>query len=172
MPIHTVTGDLFANRYHAQALAQGVNCRGSMGAGIAVDFRERYPEMYDEYRRQCKAQPRELNPGDVFLWRAETGQPWVFNVATQEDYWRSRATYAAIEQGLRGVRTLAEKLGVRSLAAPRIGAGYGGLSWKKVRAIFEVVFGDWVGDLYLYETFAPEASAESLGAKTQLSDEA
>ncbi len=170
MPIHIVTGDLFANRFHAQALAQGVNCQGSMGAGIAVGFREHYPEMYDEYRRQCKAQPRELNPGDVLLWRVETGQPWVFNVATQEDYWRSRATYAAIEQGLRAVRALAEKLGVRSLAAPRIGAGYGGLSWKKVRAIFVAVFSDWMGDLYLYETYAPEDSAESLGAKTQLDE--
>lgn len=163
MPIHSVTGDLFANRYHAQALAQGVNCRGSMGAGIAVGFRERYPEMYDEYRRRCKAVPRELNPGDVWLWRAETGQPWVFNLATQEDYWRSRATYAAVEQALRRTRALAEEVGLRSLAAPRIGAGYGGLSWRKLRVIFEAAFGDWAGDLYLYETFAPEAGSAGSG---------
>ena len=26
---------------------------------------------------------------------------------------------------------------------PRIGVGYGGLSWKKVRAIVEAVFKDW-----------------------------
>ena len=153
MPIHSVSGDLFANRYGAQALAQGVNCRGSMGAGIAVGFRERYPAMYEEYRRRCKAQPRELNPGDVFFWRTDDGQPWVFNLATQEDYWRSRATYAAVEQALRQTRALAEEMGARSIAAPRIGAGYGGLSWKKLRVIFDAVFSEWPGDFYLYESF-------------------
>ena len=160
MPIHTVTGDLFVNRYNAQALAQGVNCRGSMGAGIAVGFRERYPAMYAEYRRRCKAQPRELNPGDVFYWTVDGPQPSVFNLATQEDYWRSRATYAAVEQALRQTRSLAEVEGVRAIAAPRIGAGYGGLSWRKLRPIFDAVFADWPGDFYLYETYAPEDALE------------
>jgi len=159
MPIHIVSGDLFVNRYSAQALAQGVNCKGSMGVGIAVGFRERYPEMYEEYRRRCKAQPRELNPGDVFLWRAAEGQPWVFNLASQEDYWRSRATYAAVEQALRQTRALADEAGVRSIAAPRIGAGYGGLSWKKLQVIFAAVFSDWTGDFYLYATYETEDGA-------------
>jgi O-acetyl-ADP-ribose deacetylase (regulator of RNase III) len=83
MPIQFVAGDLFANRFGARALAHGCNCQGSMGAGIATGFRDRYPEMYTEYRRLCKAQPRQFNPGDAWLWKAE-GQPWVFNLATQE----------------------------------------------------------------------------------------
>ena len=103
MAIQYVSGDLFVNSVHAQALAHGCNCKGSMGAGIAVGFRERYPEMYEEYRRRCKAVPREFNPGDVFLWKAEK-QPWVFNLATQEDYWRSRASYEAVEQALAGLK--------------------------------------------------------------------
>ena len=65
MPVRYIAGDLFANRVGAQALAHGCNCPGSMGAGIAVGFRDRYPEMYAEYRRRCKTSPRELNPGDV-----------------------------------------------------------------------------------------------------------
>jgi len=68
MAIEYVKGDLFRNRYKAAAIAQGCNCKGSMGAGIAVGFKERYPEMFEEYRRRCKAKPREFNPGDVFLW--------------------------------------------------------------------------------------------------------
>jgi O-acetyl-ADP-ribose deacetylase (regulator of RNase III) len=92
MGISWVSGDLFSNAYHVQAFAHGCNCAGSMGAGIAVGFRTRYPAMYEEYRRRCKATPRELNPGDAFLWK-DVGQPWVFNLARQEHYWRSRATY-------------------------------------------------------------------------------
>jgi O-acetyl-ADP-ribose deacetylase (regulator of RNase III) len=69
MVIHYVAGDLFANEHGAQALAHGCNCIGSMGAGIAVGFRERYPDMYEEYRRRCKAQPHLFNPGDCLLWK-------------------------------------------------------------------------------------------------------
>jgi O-acetyl-ADP-ribose deacetylase (regulator of RNase III) len=36
MPIEFITGDLFVNRFQAQALAHGCNCQGSMGAGIAM----------------------------------------------------------------------------------------------------------------------------------------
>jgi O-acetyl-ADP-ribose deacetylase (regulator of RNase III) len=158
MPIQYVAGDLFANEHQAQALAHGCNCKGSMGAGIAVGFKTRYPEMYAEYQRCCKAVPREFNLGDAFLWRAQ-GQPWVFNLATQEDYWRSRATYAAVEQGLTHMRAQAESEGIHAIAMPRIGTGYGGLSWKKLRVIVERVFADWPGMLYVYEEYIPTATA-------------
>jgi O-acetyl-ADP-ribose deacetylase (regulator of RNase III) len=153
--VEHVSGDLFANRYAAQALAHGCNCQGSMGAGIAVGFRERYPAMYEEYRRRCKARPREFNPGDCFLWKVADA-PWVFNLATQEDYWRSRATYEAIETALRAMKAQADAEGVRSIAAPRIGAGYGGLSWKRVRGLLEAVCKEWEGTLYVYEEYVPE----------------
>jgi len=128
-----------------------------MGAGIAVDFRTRYPAMYEKYRRRCKASPREFNPGDVFLWK-DANQPWVFNLATQEDYWRSRATYAAVEQALVTMRTLADMDGVRSIAMPRIGVGYGGLAWRRVREIVERVFSGWEGTLFIYEQYVPDAA--------------
>ncbi len=127
MPIEFVTGDLFKNRFNAEAFAQGCNCKGSMGAGIAVGFKDCYPEMFEAYRRRCKATPREFNPGDVFFWREE-GQPGVFNLATQEDYWRSRATYPVIEETLAKMRAEADAAGITRIAMPRIGAGYGGLS--------------------------------------------
>jgi O-acetyl-ADP-ribose deacetylase (regulator of RNase III) len=159
MPIEFVTGDLFANRVRAQALAHGCNCQGSMGAGIATGFRDRYPEMFAEYRKRCKAKPREFNLGDVFLWKAED-QPWVFNLATQEGTWRARASYQAIEMALRGMREQAGREVITSIAVPRIGAGYGGLSWKKVRAIIEEAFKEWTGTLYVYEEFQPEGNPQ------------
>jgi O-acetyl-ADP-ribose deacetylase (regulator of RNase III) len=154
MPIHYVAGDLFGNEFRARALAHGCNCRGSMGAGIAVGFRERYPRMYAEYRRRCKATPREFNVGDAFLWTAE-GEPWVFNLGTQEDYWRARATYAGVEAALQAMRAQAEAEGIPSIAMPRIGTSYGGLSWRKLRPLVEQVFADWPGSLYVYEEYIP-----------------
>ena|SRR5438128_2588784 len=156
MAISFVTGDLFANRFQVQAFAHGCNCQGSMGAGIAKTFRARYPAMYEAYRAKCLAQPHEFNLGDSFLWE-EPDQPWVFNLATQEHYWRGRASYEAIETALRAMQQQADTEHVQSIAIPRIGAGYGGLSWKKVRAIIEQVFGDWQGRLYVYEEYQFES---------------
>lgn len=155
MPIRFVKGDLFKNRFKARALAHGCNCQGSMGAGIATGFKDRYPRMYEEFRRRCKAEPREFNLGDAWLWK-ERGRPAVFNLGTQEGVWRARASYDAIEAALGSMRRQADAEGIKRIAIPRIGTGYGGLSWKKVRAIVERVFADWPGTLYVYEEFVPE----------------
>ncbi len=130
-----------------------------MGAGIARTFRARYPEMYELYRRRCKVEPRQFNLGDCWLWK-DDDRPWVFNLGTQEGTWRARASYEAIEAALREMRRQADAEGVTSIAMPRIGVGYGGLSWKKVRAIVEAVFDDWSGTLVVYEEFVPGGSAD------------
>lgn len=151
MPIEFVAGDLFLNRVKAEALAHGCNCAGSMGAGIAVGFKERYPAMFEEFRRRCKAKPPEFALGDVFLWR-EAGKPTVFNLGTQPRPGRG-ATYPVVEAALKAMRAAADGAGIRSIAVPRIAAGYGGLSWKKVKAQIEARFADWSGMLYVYEEF-------------------
>lgn len=152
MTIRYVSGDLFVNKYNAEALAHGCNCKGAMGAGVAKGFRQRYPDMYEEYRRHCKAEPRQFNLGDSFLWEEED-KPSVFNLGTQEDYWHCRARPDAIEKALETMKRQADDEGIRSIAMPRIGAGYGGLSLEKVRPIIERVFDDWRGTLYVYEEF-------------------
>ncbi|MDB5344023.1 MAG: RNase inhibitor [Schlesneria sp.] len=164
MSIEYIAGDLFANTVAAQAFAHGCNCQGSMGAGVATGFRERYPDMYEEFRRKCKAQPREFNLGDAWLWKSDD-LPWVFNLGTQEKIWHARASYEAIEISLRTVRTLADAERVESIAMPRIGVGYGGLSWKKVKLIVDQVFADWTGRLIVYETFIPTDSPETAVVK-------
>ena len=158
MPIRFVSGDLFDNEHDARAIAHGCNCQGSMGAGVAKTIRARYPAMYEEYRSRCKAEPRLFNLGDCWLWKADD-QAWVFNLGTQEGYWRSRASYEAIETALKEMRRQADAEGITSIAVPRIGVGYGGLSWKKVRAIVEAVFGDWPGTLVVYEEYVSKEPA-------------
>jgi O-acetyl-ADP-ribose deacetylase (regulator of RNase III) len=126
--------------------------------------------MYEQYRARCKSKPREFNLGDAWLWKA-LRKPWVFNLGTQEGVWRSRASYEAVETALVRMRELADMEGIKSIAIPRIGVGYGGLSWKKVRAIVERVFADWHGRLVVYEEFVPSESqqeAEQIAAPGHL----
>ena len=158
MSIEFVEGDLFANAHNAQAFAHGCNCQGKMGAGIAVGFRERYPAMFARYHAMCKATPREFNLGDAWFWKSDTPDlPSVFNLGTQERTFRGRASYEAIETALTAMRGIADREGIGRIALPRIGVGYGGLSWTKVRAIIERVFADWQGSLFVYETFVAES---------------
>ena len=167
MPIDFVSGDIFDNVHNAQALAHGCNCQGSMGAGIAKGLRARYPEMFEEYRKRCKAEPRQFNLGDCWLWKADK-QAWVFNLATQEGFWHARASYEAIETALRSMRKQADAEGITRIAVPRIGVGYGGLSWKKVRVIIEAVFADWPGTLVVYEEYVAGDSAQAVAAPAEV----
>ena len=44
--------------------AHGCNCAGSMGRGIVVQFRKRFPRMYENYRQMCLN--KTFRPGDVY----------------------------------------------------------------------------------------------------------
>lgn len=142
MLIHT-TGDLFTQP--AQAFAHGCNCQGVMGAGIAHEFRRRYPAMFSAYRSRCLAVPRQFNPGDAWLWQ-QPGLPGVFNLATQEYYGRQgRARLDWLTQSLIAMCRQADVTGITTIALPMIGAGLGGLDQGDVRATFEHTLGQWSG---------------------------
>ncbi len=128
MPLEHRLGDLF-EQPDAGALAHGCNCAGAMGAGIAVQFKKRWPAMYRAYREECLA--GRFRPGDVFVW--EEGGAVVFNLGT-EAHWKKGATLEAIERSVERMVREAEARGIARVALPRIGAGYGGLPWASVEA--------------------------------------
>ena len=149
MPIQYLAGDLFSNPNSAKAFAIDANCDGVMNTVVSVQFRNRYPAMYDEYRRMCEADPREFNPGDVFLWQARDGM-WVFNVATTEDQFLKLAGKKALERAFAEMRKQAEANNITSIAMPPVGGGVGGLYWGRTRRIIERAFKGWKGTLFIY----------------------
>jgi len=128
MPVEHRTGDLFAQP-DLTALAHGCNCAGAMGAGIAVQFKKRWPAMYAEYKRRCA--DGRFAPGDVFAW--EEAGVTVFNLGT-EKHWRTGATIDFIERSAERLVAECESRKVAAVGMPRIGAGYGGLAWPDVEA--------------------------------------
>ena len=60
-------GDLFNPMWEFDALAQGVNCQGKMGAGIAVEFRTRHPQMFAEYKKLCDKH-KDILPGLIHVY--------------------------------------------------------------------------------------------------------
>lgn len=152
MPVIFVRGDLFLSG--AQTLGHGVNCRGKMGAGIATEFRRRFPEMFEAYREICRT--GELEPGRYFLWKEST--PWVLNLATQASTHGARPEF--VRDALHAFARRCEAEGVTSLALPRLAAGLGGLAWEEVRAILEEAFAELPIPVHVYEEYLPGVQAE------------
>lgn len=134
--IREVDSDLFG--LNVDALAHGCNTQGIMNAGIAREFRKRYPAMFDEYRDYCNT--GLFKPSEVHFYRNPEGRPHIINIATQLNIGDSaRLEYA--EGGFGNIRENYKRWKINSLGMPRIGCGLGGLDWNDVRGLVENVFG-------------------------------
>lgn len=126
--VTTLVGDLFKSR--AQTWVNTVNCVGVMGKGIALGFRERFPEMFRDYERRCEEGAVRL--GEPYLYRPEGGKlPWIVNFPTKQ-HWRAVSTLSDIERGLKHLVGHYREWGIESLAVPPLGCGNGQLDWEIV----------------------------------------
>lgn len=116
----------------AQALGHGVNTQGDMAAGIAAQFRDALPEMFDDYSRVCKQ--GDLWPGGLHAWKHPQHDISILNIASQEIP-GANANYVWLAQGVRKALLYAEISDYSTIALPRIGSGIGGLDEKKVEGI-------------------------------------
>lgn len=141
-------GDIF-NITGVKNYAHGCNCAGAMGKGIALQFRNRYPQMYSEYRAMCK--DGLFNPGDVFDYMYGDGH--IYNLGTQAT-WRTKARLEHIEKAVVGMLDLAVADNVTKIALPAIGAGLGGLNWADVKEILDRESANYPGiELYVVEAY-------------------
>jgi len=147
MAIQYLVGDVLDNPNKAKAFALNCNCEGVMNTELAVQFRNRYPKMFEEYQRVCESE--ELKPGDVFVWKARDGM-WVFNVATFEDQFLKLTSRKKLERAFGELRKQAEANNITSIAMPPLGEGVGGLYWGKNRRLLERSFKGWKGTLFVY----------------------
>jgi len=102
-----------------------------MGKGLALDFRKAYPDMFEDYVRRCDA--RLVKPGHPYVYELPGGRA-VCNFPTKQ-HWRGNSRLEWIEDGLVRLRTQLDDWGVRSLALPPLGCGYGGLDWQDVELV-------------------------------------
>lgn len=123
--IEYVIGDLFESS--AQVIVNTVNCRGVMGKGLALAFKERYPEMFRVYQQECKE--GRLRIGRPTLYKKST--PWILNFPTK-DNWRANSKLEYIEQGLQYFVEHYKEVGIDSIAFPKLGAQNGKLDWDDV----------------------------------------
>lgn len=163
--ITEVSGCLF--RSEAQALVNTVNCVGPMGRGIALAFKQRYPDMYHAYRSVVLAKAAPSGPGRCQRGLLRPGMilPYtgadklILNFAVK-DHWRNLSSHAWVENCLARFVANYERLGVTSVALPRLGAENGWIPWEPT---YELIY-RYLGDLPIAVElvhFDPAASVNS-----------
>lgn len=116
----------------ADAMVNTVNCDGFMEAGLALEFRLRYPNMYEKYKEKCKK--KEIKPGRVEY--VDVDDEIVINFPTKNNF-RFPSRIKWISEGLDHFLMTYKDYELKSVAFPKLGSSHGGLDWNDVKAVMK-----------------------------------
>jgi O-acetyl-ADP-ribose deacetylase (regulator of RNase III) len=136
--IELTSGDIL--NCEADALVNTVNCVGVMGRGIALQFKNKYPDNFKAYAAACRREA--VQPGFMFVYDTGRLTPprFIVNFPTKR-HWRGQSRLEDIEAGLADLVKVIRDKGIRSIAIPPLGSGLGGLNWHDVRPRIECALG-------------------------------
>ena len=123
-----------------EALVNTVNCVGVMGKGIALQFKQAFPENFKQYKKACDA--KEVQPGQMFI--TSTGKlfpKYIINFPTKR-HWRGKSKIEDIESGLKDLVKSVKEFNIKSIAIPPLGCGNGGLHWAQVKPMIANAFAE------------------------------
>lgn len=127
----------------AEALVCPVNCVGVMGAGLAKEFKRRYPLMFQEYKDWCDTGLMEIGYGEMFCegLLSNPNFRYIYGFPTK-GHWKEKSTLEIISSGLPRLVEFLRDFKYTSIAIPALGCGLGGLEWNDVRPMIEDAFKD------------------------------
>jgi O-acetyl-ADP-ribose deacetylase (regulator of RNase III) len=130
-------GDIFQT--DAEALVNPVNCIGTMGRGLALQFKNAFPDNFKAYELACARE--DVQPGRMFVFETGylTNPKYIINFPTKR-HWRGNSRIEDIESGLKALADEIRHRSIRSVAIPALGCGLGGLEWGQVRPRTEASF--------------------------------
>ncbi|MCC6848728.1 MAG: macro domain-containing protein [Deltaproteobacteria bacterium] len=135
----------------ADALVNTVNEVGVMGKGVALMFREAFPESARLYEEACAR--HEVKVGRILVTenRALLGPRWILHFPTKK-HWRHPSRLEWVREGLKDLVRVLRSNGIQSVAIPPLGCGNGGLEWRQVRREIEAALSDLPDvDVLVYE---------------------
>ena len=139
-----IHGDLFST--DIKVMCHGANTVGLMGAGIAKEFKIRFPKMFVEYQKLCRSGQFIL--GECFFYETIDGR-FIGNLATQDNVGPC-ASFDGIARSLQKLFKECLARGQTSVAMPRIGCGIGGLNWTDVRNLIEKISNQFNMNVVVY----------------------
>ncbi len=145
-----------------EALVNTVNTVGVMGKGIALMFKEAFPDNFKDYAASCKA--GELKTGRMFITERHNlfGPKWIINFPTKQ-HWRHPTKPEWVLEGLQDLHRVIVEHKIHSIAIPPLGCGNGGLDWSVVKPMIAAELADLDDvDIVVYE---PTATYQNVAKK-------
>jgi len=121
---------------NAEALVNTVNTEGVMGKGIALEFKESFPENFKLYKIACDN--GTLTTGKMLITPTNRldNPKYIINFPTKK-HWRYPSKIEYIKEGLIDLESVIKKYEIKSIAVPPLGCGNGKLNWKDVKPLIE-----------------------------------
>lgn len=142
---------------NAQAIVNTVNCVGVMSAGLALEFKLRFPQMYTDYLSRCRR--HEIQPGKLSFYQDQY-TPLIINFPTK-NHWKYPSRLEWIEQGLQDFIQQYPQWGITSVAFPKLGCDRGGLNWVDVSRLIRHYLQN-LADLTVYLCLDTETTPQGL----------
>jgi O-acetyl-ADP-ribose deacetylase (regulator of RNase III) len=154
-------GDIFTAPTHT--VVNTVNTKGVMGKGLALQFKQRFPQMYHDYRQRC--QRGEVRVGRPYLYTGS--HPWILNFPTK-DHWRYPSRLEWIRDGLKWFVAHYREWGVESIAFPQLGTDLGGLSWNEVQPLMHAALDPLDIEVRIYTYQAAQGAPHTLRSSRRM----
>jgi len=167
--IEYVKGDFFD--YKADIRINTVNCVGVMGTGVALEFKNKYPEMYKSYVDICKR--KEIAPGNPFVWKEYNlfSSCIIINLPTKL-HWRKPSEYDYIERNLIWLRNFLKNRNNETVVTlPALGCGHGGLNWDIVKDKINYYLSDLSAQILVFEPASSNKHLTKIDYRTRLQED-
>ena len=164
-------GNIFASQ--CQTLVNTINCDGVMGAGIALEFKLRHPEMFEKYVEHC--QNKRIIIGKLWIYKPPAGakeQRWVLNFPTKL-HWKNLSKIEYLEAGLKKFVETYRSREIESIAFPVLGSANGGIPEEESLSVMQKYLNECPIpiEIYRYDAAAPDDLYETFKRKfTQMTD--
>ena len=122
-----------------EAIVNTVNCVGIMGRGIALQFKQAFPENFTAYAAACRANQVQLGLMFVYNLNRLYNPRLIINFPTKR-HWQNKSQIADIQTGLIDLLRVVKQQQIRSIAIPPLGCGLGGLNWHDVKPLIIEAF--------------------------------
>lgn len=149
--IHCIKGNLLNS--DCDYICHQVNCQGVMGSGIAKQIRERWPEVYSEYKAYCKyCKKHNLNMlGHIFDVPVNDDSKCVINMFAQSNYGYDGKLYTSYDAFYKCLTEIRKTVRGGTIGFPKnIGCGLGGGNWSVISTLIEEILGQDY-EVYIYE---------------------
>ena len=119
------------------SFAHCISADCALGAGIAEEFRHKYPDLgseLDAYKIM-----NYIRIGETLSYGVTKENRWIFNMVTKDRFWE-KPTYNTMQMALESLKKNCIDLHIDRLAIPRIGCGLDKLAWSRVKPMIEATF--------------------------------